>query len=165
MIGVGSHPNANWHKGSGYGIVLDNTDKEKPRSWVGKLPWFSREMSGSKMNHGYRMRDCEQDFWVIVDAGKVFVGEGSTPGEGKLLLAANDPSPEMEARYFGFGSFGTNMGWGRHVNDATDGVVKNIRMHPVPFSPVLTERPSHAHCPNGQVPHKVVPAPFVTQTI
>ena len=170
VIGIGSNPNANWHKGSGYGIVLDNTDKEKPRSWVGKFPWFAREMSGSKMNHGYRMRDCEQAYWVIVDGSRIYLGEGSQPGDGQLVLPAHDPVPDAKAMqkplYFGFGSFGTNMGWGRHVTDATDGVVSNIRLHPVPSSAVLRDTSGdRAHCPNGQLPLKTVPVPFVTQTI
>lgn len=99
----------NWAtSGAGYAIVLDNGDIDRPKSWVGKLPYYDKEMPGSRQNFGSIVMDGDQ-FWVAVQYGLIVVGRGSTIGQN-VLLVAHDPSPVMGIRYFGFGLFGKQLG-------------------------------------------------------
>ena len=99
----------NWAtSGAGYAIVLDNGDIDRPKSWVGKLPYYDKEMPGSRQNFGSLVMDGDQ-FWVAVQYGLIVVGRGSTIGQN-VILVAHDPTPVIGIRYFGFGLFGKQLG-------------------------------------------------------
>jgi hypothetical protein len=99
----------NWAtSGAGYAIVLDNGDIDRPKSWVGKLPYYDKEMPGSRQNFGSIVMDGDQ-FWVAVQYGLIAVGRGSDVGQN-VVLVAHDPSPVMGVKQFGFGLFGKTLG-------------------------------------------------------
>jgi hypothetical protein len=87
--------------------VLDNGDVDRPKSWIGKLPYFDKEMPGSRFNFGSTLEPGH--YWVAVQYGFIMLGRGSDVGK-QVLLMAHDPSPVMGVRYFGFGTFNRRTG-------------------------------------------------------
>ncbi len=139
-----------WYEGHGYALVVDDQNQDRPKSWVGKLPIFTREMPGSKINWGYKMPVppvCE-DYWLVVDHGYIWLGTGEVPGRN-LILAAQDPSPIQGIQYVGFGSWGKNIGWGCEDNRVRRelGSVQLVRVwDPPPKMPMPVE---YGSCPTG----------------
>jgi hypothetical protein len=128
-----------WYDGQGYAFVVDDQNVDAPRSWISKLPIYTKEMPGCKPNWGYRMPPppkCE-DYWLVLYYGYMWLGVGKVPGMN-LILAAQDPDPISGVRYFGFGSWGVNIGWG--CEDGVrkeEGIVSNVRIcNKVPQMPM-----------------------------
>lgn len=136
-----------WYEGQGYAMVVDDQNADRPKSWIGKLPIFTKEMPGSKINWGFKLPvppEC-QDFWVVLYYGYMWLGTGTVPGRN-LVLAAQDPSPISGVKYFGFGSWGRNIGWGCDTGDGAreqEGIVSEVRIcEETPKMPMPAEKVS-----------------------
>jgi len=153
------------HDAEGYGIVIDDQNVERPRSWIGLLPHFTREMPNSKVNHGYRMPTPpqKQTYWVCLRYGYITVGTGDEPGKD-VILVGQDPTPRGGIRFFGFGSWGKSVGWGDRGAKYADGFIENVSVCQI--TPDLPMPNEHVACrQNPALCPQKIPVPLGTLDI
>jgi hypothetical protein len=107
----------------GYIIVID--EGEQHRSYVMRKHVSSHQPvpSGSCMmlpsrrveipsqSAGHQLdQDCTNHLWVTYEYGHIRVGLGRKPGEGHVILEAQDPNPGPGIQLFGFGRWGCGPG-------------------------------------------------------
>lgn len=149
VIGLRAEASASMSDARGYGIVLNNAQESRPESWIGRLPYYHKPMTGTKVNKGFKLFPGMR-IWVAVKRGEIWVGQGRVVGKNIITFAV-DPSPESGVKWFGFGSFGKAIGNGKAGNRVNRGQVSDIQICQLP--PDLPPLPSGlVKCPNAEMP-------------